>query len=73
MLFQHQKYHKNKYKKPKSPALSSQVYLSLFGFSVFAFTLDICFYFKNTRAKEHWRLQRFSHVTTEFEIIQLKT
>ena len=50
----------------------SQVYLSLFGFPVFAFTLDICFYFENTRAKVHWRLQRFSHVSTEFKIIQLK-
>ena len=50
----------------------SQVYLSLFGFFVFAFTLDICFYFKNTRAKEHWRLQWFIHVSTEFKIIQLK-
>ena len=40
---------------------------------VFAFTLDICFYFENIRAKkEHWRLQRFSHVSTEFKIIQLK-
>ena len=29
----------------------SQVYLSLFCFSVFAFTLDICFYFENIRAK----------------------
>ena len=28
--------------------VSSQVYLSLFSFSVFAFTLDICFYLKNT-------------------------
>ena len=28
----------------------SQVYLSLFGFFVFAFTLDICFYFENIRA-----------------------
>ena len=26
----------------------SQVFLSLIGFSMFAFTLDICFYFKNT-------------------------
>ena len=26
---------------------ASQVYLSLFGFSVFAFTLDICFYFES--------------------------
>ena len=51
---------------------SSQVYLSLFGFSVFAFTLDICFYFKNTKAEEHWRLKRFRHVSTEFKIIQLK-
>ena len=50
----------------------SQVYLSLFGFSVFAFTLDICFYFENIRAKVHWRLQLFSHVSTEFKIIQLK-
>ena len=54
------------------PPASSQVYLSLFGFSVFAFTLDICFYFENIRAKVHWRLQRFSHVSTEFKIIQLK-
>ena len=39
---------------------------------MFAFTLDIYFYFENTRAKVHWRLQRFSHVSTEFKIIQLK-
>ena len=39
---------------------------------MFAFTLDICFYFENIGAKEHWRLQRFSHMSTEFKIIQLK-
>ena len=60
------------YVKERDPDRSSQVYLSLVGFSVFAFTLDICFYFENTRAKVHWRLQRFSHVSTEFKIIQLK-
>ena len=32
---------------PTSTTYLSQVYLSLFGFSVFAFTLDICFYFEN--------------------------
>ena len=38
-----------KLKKFQIHSYNSQVYLSLFGFSVFAFTLDICFYFKNTR------------------------
>ena len=39
---------------------------------MFTFTLDICFYLKKIRAKEQWRLQRFSQVSTEFKIIQLK-
>ena len=45
---------------------SSRVYLSLWFFRV-----CLHFYFKNTRAKEHWRMQWFSHVSTEFKMIKL--
>ena len=33
----------------------SSIHLSLFGYFVFAFTLDICFYFENTRAESKYQ------------------
>ena len=49
-LIKHEKENiRSKYSIARLLVLPSQVYLSLFGFCVFAFTLDICFYLKKSK------------------------